>query len=550
MPVRGICYLVFFVALVLISARSQETARPQETTSESTVRGAVYDAQGKPAAGATVHLQPSNGGQLLTTSTDEHGLYTFAALPAGVYSLRAEMNGFADAQVASIFLGPKETKQIDLTLGSAVATAHTSSAPEFFDQPKFTVSGVTDTTSLGGHGSDTAVRTRETLAKETAALGKTSTGAPLSFSGATSVASEAALRAKVERQPQDFDANRDLGEFLISVGRARDAIPYLEHAAALKPDDYKNAYDLALANAEGGNYERARENAQALLIHTDKAELDHLLADVQEKLGNSLEAVHEYQRAAALDPSESYFFDWGSELLLHHAPEPALDVFTQGNRLFPDSLRMLIGIGAAWFVRGSYDQALQKIRQASELNPQDPAPYLFMGKIESAQASASEVLVEKLRQFVAMQPESAEANYYYAVALWKQQKSPSSAEASAQIESFLNKAVRLDPNFAAAYLQLGIVHSDERDFPRAISDYQHAIEAGQKQSDGSADAPIEEAHYRLSQLYRQTGEADKAKAELQLYDRAAKESAQQADRERHEVRQFVYTLRDQIQAQQ
>lgn len=513
------------------------SAHAQEGESGSTLRGVVLDAQGKPAVGAMVHLQPTNGTPLLTTRTDAHGLYSFAALHEGIYSLRAEMSGFSDAKVASIFLGRKETKEIDLTVGVVSAPGHSSSAPEFFDQPQFTVSGVTDTTSLGGHGSDTAVRTKETLAKEIAALGTTPTGAQPSSSAA-----EAALRAKVESQPADFEANRDLGEFLVSGGRARDAIPYLDHAAELKPADYEGAYDLALANAEAGNYERARESAQALLIHHDKAELHHLLADTQEKLGNSLEAVHEYERAAALDPREPYLFDWGSELLLHHAPEPALDVFTQGIRLFPHSARMLIGLGAAWFVRGSYDQAVERICQASDLNPKDPAPYLFLAKIEIAQASPSDAIVEKLRQFVALQPENTEANYYYAVALWKRRKSPTDAATIAQVESLLNKTLRLNPNFASAYLQLGVVHSDQRDFPHAISDYKHAIGAGGQMQDR---APVEEAHYRLSQAYRQIGEADKAKAELRLYDRSAKESAQEAERERHEIRQFVYTLRDQ-----
>jgi len=490
-----------------------------------------------------VHLQPNSGAQLLTTRTDEHGLYIFPTLREGVYALRAEMSGFADAKITSVFLGPKETKQIDLTLGAPeTRSGHDpSSTLQFFDQPQFTVSGVTDTTSLGGHGSDTVVRTRDSLAKETAALGTTPTGAQ-----PPSSAPEAVLRARVERNPQDFEANRDLGELLVSSGRAREAMPYLDHAARLNPADYKGAYDLALANSEAGNYARARDGAQQLLTHHDKAELHHLLADAQEKLGNSLEAVREYERAAALDPSESYLFDWGSELLLHHAPEPALDVFTQGNRLFPHSTRMLIGQGAAWFVRGSYDQSVERICQASNLDPKDPAPYLFLGKIETAQASPSEALVEKLRQFVALQPESAEANYYYAFALWKRRKAPYDAAVATQVESLLNRAVHLDPRFAAAYLQLGIVHSDEGNVPRAISDYQHAIEADSQTQD---HVPVEEAHYRLSQAYRQIGEADKAKAELRLYGQALKVSAQQAERERHEIRQFVYTLRDQPSVQ-
>ena len=56
---------------------------------------------------------------------------------------------------------------------------------------------------------------------------------------------------------------------------------------------------------------------------------------------------------------------------------------------------------------------------------------------------------------------------------------------------------------------------------------------------------MEQAHYRLAQAYRHVGDVAKAEAELRAYDQIAKESALQAERERHEIRQFVYTLRDQ-----
>ena len=277
-----------------------------------------------------------------------------------------------------------------------------------------------------------------------------------------------------------------------------------------------------------------------MVAHNDSAELHHLLGDMQEKLGDSLEAVREYQRAADLDPREPYVFDWGSELLLHHAPEPALEVFTRGNHLYPHSARMLIGLGAAWFARGSYDQAVMRVSEASDLNPNDPAPYLFMGKMQSAESAPSEKIVEKLQRFVAQQPDNAEANYYYAVGLWKLRKVSPDAAGAPQIESLLNHAIRLDPNFAAAYVQLGIVHADEKDYPKAISEYQQAIQV---------DTKMEEAHYRLAQAYRQAGDAAKAAAELRVYDQIARELAQETERERHEIRQFVYVLRDQPPAQ-
>jgi tetratricopeptide (TPR) repeat protein len=105
----------------------------------------------------------------------------------------------------------------------------------------------------------------------------------------------------------------------------------------------------------------------------------------------------------------------------------------------------------------------------------------------------------------------------------------------AEAESLLARAVQLNRKHAAAYLELGIVHAEERDYGKAIADYQQAIQI---------DPRLEEAHFRLAQAYRQAGEAEKSKEELRIHRQLAQESAQQIDRERHEIRQFVYTLRD------
>ena len=527
-----------FAALVLLTLLPL-CLQAQETGKSASLRGAVRDSQGRTVAGATVHLQAKETTQVQTAHSDLQGNFSFAALRAGVYVLRTEMAGYSDTEIPSLFFGPQEVKNIDLILLPAKTPTSppvSAQAPKFFDEPQFAVAGVTDTTNLGGHGTDTNVRTRETHAKETVSLSK----APAAAQPVATSEREKSLRESVEREPHSFQVNHLLGQVLDGNGKARDALAYLERAGELQPNDYENSYDLALANAHAGNYVRACESAQALLVHEDKAELHHLLGDMQEKLGNSLEAVREYQRAAEMDPREPYIFDWGSELLLHHAPEPAAEVFTKGSRLFPHSVRMLIGLGAAWFARGSYDQAVERICEASDLNPDDSIPYIFLGRLQSAEPTPSEKIVDKLHRFVTQQPGNAEANFYYAVGLWKLRRGSPDTARAAQIESLLNNAIHFDPKFAAAYLQLGVLHSEQKDYPRAISDYQQAIQA---------DPKMDQAHYRLAQAYRQVGEAAKAKAELHIYDQIAKESAQQVERERHEIRQFVYILRDQPPAQ-
>ena len=444
------------------------------------------------------------------------------------------MAGYDDATLPAIFLAPKATKTVDLSLWpvkTSPSLPAASAKPEFFDPPSFTVAGVTDTTNLGGHGSDTVVRTRETVAKETASLGEVRRDGQAPTTSPT----EQLLRERVEREPDSFEASSRLGKALLENGHARDAIPYLAHAAQLHSGDHDNAYELALAHAEAGDLDRARAQALALLEIHETAEVHHLLGDVQEKMGDPLDAVHEYQRAAELTPTEKYLFDWGAELLLHHAPEPAIEVFTKGNHLFPGSIRMMVGLGASWFSRGSEEEAVRQVCRASDLDPKDPVPYLFLGRMQEAERVPSGEVEEKLRRFATLRPQNAEANYYYAVSLWKLRKSPQDSR-GAQIESLLQRAVAIDPGFGAAYLQLGILHAERRDFPKAIANYQLAIHA---------DPGLVEAHYRLAQVYRQTGDEGKAKAELQLYDQSGKESTERDQRERHEIRQFVYTLRDQ-----
>jgi tetratricopeptide (TPR) repeat protein len=557
----AVCVLAVMAALAPARAQSEPTGT---AIMQGTVQGYVRDSRGRPVANATVFLQLATGTETLATQsqithTDSEGAYRFAALREGAYTLRAEMNGYGAAIVGPVSLAQKETKKIDLGLVSpkasqpqsalpgTPATEKLAQAPEFFDEPQFTVAGVTQATNSGGHGSDTVLRTTEALAKATVSLSKESA---VSSRAATSAATESSLRDAVAREPENFEANRRLGKLLVDNGKSMEGVPYLERAARLNPGDDDNSYELALAYADAGNPEHARAQVRALLLrqdktHQDRPELHHLLGDVEEKLGNPLEAVREYQRAAELDPSEPNLFDWGTELLTHRALQPATEVFTKGNRIFPRSVRMLVALGVAWYARGSYDQAAQCLANASDLAPDNPTPYLFLGRMQSVETTPSEGSVGRLARFAQLQPDNALANYYYAVGLWKQSAGSVDSEHSARVESLLQKAVHLDSKLGAAYLQLGILYSQREDFSRAISAYQKAIEVSPE-----VDETLEETHYRLAQAYRRTGDKARAHEQLQLHDQLSKKTKEDSERERRQIQEFVISLRGKDSASQ
>ena len=252
------------------------------------------------------------------------------------------------------------------------------------------------------------------------------------------------------------------------------------------------------------------------------------LGDVKEPPGDALAAAREYQRAAEQEPSERNLFDWGAELLAHRATGPAIEVFTRGNRRFPRSTRMLLGLAVAYYASGSYDQAAQRFFEASDLNPADPGPYLFLAKVQSSAITESDGYLKRMARFAKLEPANAWANFYYAASLWKKKGDAQPAEA------LLEKALQLDPTIADAHLQLGIIYSARKDFPQAIAAFERAI---------AIDPRMEEAHYRLAQVYARTGENLKAQKEFEIHHQLVKESSEQAERERREIQQFVIELR-------
>jgi tetratricopeptide (TPR) repeat protein len=284
---------------------------------------------------------------------------------------------------------------------------------------------------------------------------------------------------------------------------------------------------LALpSNSEGVKTtasERGTRNAK-------DADEHRLAGERAEEQNDPLAAVREFEQAVRLDPSEQNYFSWGSELLLHRAVLQAREVFQKGSATYPNSVRMLTALGTALFAEARYDEAAQRLCEASDLNPADPEPYLFMGKVEMAAPSPLPCIAQMLARFAVLQPNNSQANYFAAMAIWKSQAQTPDPQSLQQVETLLTKAVELDGKYADAYLQLGILHASRRDFEKAIRFYIQAI---------GANPDLAEAHYRLGLAYDRTGEQEKARQEFQLHQEIRKRQASAIDRQRREVKQFL-----------
>ena len=475
---------------------------------------------------------------MVEAKTSATGAFAFSGIPAGSYTLSAEKAGLRSrsAIVIASSSGNQEPVNLVLEVDSTTSAPSSTQGMEFADKPNFTVAGVTDWTAVGGHGSDSTLRTSEALARETLTLKPQGSGprAPGSVGDASKGnESESNLRAALAGAPGSFAANHQLGEFYLQTGNYRESIPLLQAAYQIDPANHGNEYDLVLAYKETGDFSQARDHVKKLLAHQDNADLHRCLGELDEKLGDPLAAVHEDEQAVRLDPSEQNYFAWGSELLLHRAVWQAAEVFRNGTKAHPQSARMLAALGTALFAGALYDEAAASLCQASDLNPADPGPYSFMGRIEMAAPKPLACVQPRLARFVRQQPENSLANYLYAMAIWKRQDHRVDQPAWQKVETLLSKAVAIDPKCGDAYLQLGILFAAQHNLAKAIAFYTRAIQV---------DPQLGEAHYRLGVAYDRAGEPEKAKQEFQLHDQIEKLQAAAVERQRREVKQFLVVL--------
>jgi tetratricopeptide (TPR) repeat protein len=542
---RHLRFLAVLLALLVSSVVELTPAQETPQSPVAEVDGIIHDSAGKPIMGVSVLLSKGDASPTETT-TDVAGAFSFSAVAAGTYRVTAKKSGFRDAIEDSIKLSPAEKKHCQFVLQSSGGSSFPAAGIELDDRPNFTVAGITDSTGSGGHGSETRMRTGETLAKDTLNLESTKSeeapaAVPKDRAGPETREPEKALQAALLKNPQSFATNRELGAFYFHAQRCRDAIPLLEAAYKLEPGDPGNDIDLVQALRACGEHSKARDQVSQMLANEkalgkrDEADLRRTLGDLDENTGDPLAAAREYERAAGLDSSEQNYFAWGAELLLHRAAAPATEVFGRGVRLHPDSARMLAGLGAALYTSGSADEAAQRLCEAAGLEPANRAPYLFLGKIQEAASGPLPCAEQELARFAQDQPENALANYYYALALWKRNRRSENSDALPHVEALLEKASTINPKLDAAYVQLGNLHFARGAFQEAVAAYQKAIATNPTSS---------EAHYRLGLAFKRIGEKAKALSEFEQFKQLDQTEAATIERQRRELRQFLFVLKD------
>jgi hypothetical protein len=122
--------VLILASAVVLALGLPSISRAQSLT--GAISGSVVDAQGGALPGADVALTNQESKTVQRTVTNSEGVFVFASVPSGNYSVRVELSGFTawEATDIALLLGQRRTISITLKVGGVEETISVTSRPD------------------------------------------------------------------------------------------------------------------------------------------------------------------------------------------------------------------------------------------------------------------------------------------------------------------------------------------------------------------------------------------------------------------------------------
>ncbi len=248
-----------------------------------------------------------------------------------------------------------------------------------------------------------------------------------------------------------------------------------------------------------GEFDRGRQLLQSIPTRGSKWLL--LSSRIYDGLNDPARAVTEAQNAIESDPRNlAAHLQLGQIFLAHNTPEPAAEIFSDAERIAPDSPLAHLGKGLALKDLQRFDQAETELAACLIRDPRLGVAFDALASMY-LQMSEPEKLVALSRQYLANNPSDYRGYYYLAAAKEHAKKDPQ------ETETLLRRSIQLNPDFAASHALLGKLLTQENRLEEAIQQLEHAVQL-------RPDYPPGRLY--LGNAYRKSGREVEASREFQI----------------------------------
>ncbi len=306
-----------------------------------------------------------------------------------------------------------------------------------------------------------------------------------------------ALERAAHLLPQDAQAHYDLGAALRKLGRLADAVPSYERALEIKPDFVEAHNDLGNAlQALGRPSEAAASYRRALALKPDFATARSNLGVALQSLGMLEEAMACYRAALESMPrSAETHNNLGNALRRLGRVEEAVTSYRRALEIRPEYAEALSNLGNALRDLGRLDEAEAVYRRALAIAPALPEVHNNLGNM-LLQRSRAEEAAASFREALNLRSDYPEAHSNLGAALMEL------GRLDEAVESY-RRALQLMPDYAEAHNNLGNALRALGRLDEAADSYHRAL---------GIKPDFAKAHSNLGSLRRFQGLAAEAEA--------------------------------------
>lgn len=331
--------------------------------------------------------------------------------------------------------------------------------------------------------------------------------------------------------PKNANTQESLGRLLMDQHRPAEAAEAFAASIKLTPDNSSLILDRAQALLESNQPQTVVTELTAMSNAEQSASVQLLLGDAEEKLGSYQRAAEHYARAVELDPTEANVWALGVEFLRHWTFDPAIKEFEAAATKFPNSTRIKLGLGAAYFGGAKYAESIPVFADLLGADPNNALYAELLGMSCTAVAQANKDRCSALVDFAQSHPRNAKVSTYAASMLLTES---SDSDRTALAEKLLTNALAVDPRSADAHYQMGLLRQNLNDWAGSVPSLEKAV---------ALKPDLAQAHYRLALAYWRTGRKADGQAQMELQKKYSKQEKEDMDKRLRQITTFIVDVR-------
>ncbi len=264
-------------------------------------------------------------------------------------------------------------------------------------------------------------------------------------------------------------------------------------------------------------------------------DMEALLGEAYERLGDSVSSARSLQEAVRLAPNEERFrLALAIELMQHQTYEPALVILKQAEMDFPRSARIRTAIALTLYLSGEQKEGIAKLLEAISLDPSFTPAVRYLGEIALNEGTPPEQRVLAAEcHYADYHPSDSEAAAYCGGLEARMASDKTETTDWSPILRRLGAAASHSPQSALARCEYGKALYQAHDWTRARAELKACVHL---------DPNSVEGHYRLARVYERFGEKDLARKELAMRAAASNRLAAANNAREESVKGFLYTM--------